>query len=487
MQESWNKRFFSKRLLTVVLIVCHGVLHAQVPTLHISDRNITACPGTAETNIEITGTPPVSFRYIHDGVTEELRSETKNVINLNMPFAGQYIILSYSNNSDTIEGANEVITVEHYPLNATLSGGGVFCEGQEIKPITVTYEGEPPWEFYYQISDTGPVDQLFSYDTIDTIPLTTNGIVHSRRVIDSRGCTMTFIQNKEIKIVNSPTIDRILGEPSICVGEPTIYLISMSYGPGEDPDDYVYDWDFPAEVETNYNGNTVEDPWRALLTWTQEGEFTIRAQVTQKESDCSSNVDSLQVLVHPMPEVLSLEQVIHCFDISNATLDPADLPENSINWIEFGRNDSPLSVGEGGLYKYMETTSHGCTDTGSYVVYGACEAQLYVPEAFSPNGDGINDELLIFGIYKNLEIKFYRMNGELLYTQRVSNPIETGTSEEFAISNEENDPPWDGKLGGKALPNGVYYWVANYEWIADDNASSTPRIYESKGTVTIIK
>ena len=68
-----------------------------------------------------------------------------------------------------------------------------------------------------------------------------------------------------------------------------------------------------------------------------------------------------------------------------------------------------------------------------------------VPNAFSPNGDGINDRWIIeyLDTYPGATIDVYNRYGQLLY-----HTVGYGT-------------PWDGTINGKPLPIGTYYWIIN--------------------------
>lgn len=76
------------------------------------------------------------------------------------------------------------------------------------------------------------------------------------------------------------------------------------------------------------------------------------------------------------------------------------------------------------------------------------EECIIVPNAFSPNGDGINDNWEIKNIerYPQATIKVYNRWGQLIYEAR------------------GDHDPWDGKYEGKLLPTGTYvYFIQLYE------------------------
>lgn len=86
----------------------------------------------------------------------------------------------------------------------------------------------------------------------------------------------------------------------------------------------------------------------------------------------------------------------------------------------------------------------GCIDSvrhGAYVVIP--DKVLQVPNAFSPNGDGIHDRLEIPGLraFPNCQVIIYNRYGEPVFSRRGYNE------------------PWDGNKHGKPVPAGTYYYV----------------------------
>ena len=76
-----------------------------------------------------------------------------------------------------------------------------------------------------------------------------------------------------------------------------------------------------------------------------------------------------------------------------------------------------------------------------------CESCLYVPNAFSPDGNGINDVFRSFPVCEifYFEMKVFDRWGNLLF--------------------ESYDPSmgWDGRFKGKKLQPGTYAWWISYE------------------------
>jgi gliding motility-associated-like protein len=98
---------------------------------------------------------------------------------------------------------------------------------------------------------------------------------------------------------------------------------------------------------------------------------------------------------------------------------------------------------------YVIQDTYMAVDTSIVVVEIECPFSVSVPEVFTPNGDGINDVLMILGIedYPNSTIQIFNKRGHKVYD---------------ASGIESN---WDGKsytyldLGTGLLPEDTYYYV----------------------------
>jgi gliding motility-associated-like protein len=99
--------------------------------------------------------------------------------------------------------------------------------------------------------------------------------------------------------------------------------------------------------------------------------------------------------------------------------------------------------------------SNGCTATDFINIRVVRELPLFVPNVFSPNGDGNNDLLTIFAGPQINRVKFFRIYdrwGTQVYGLQEFRP---------------NDPllGWDGTLGGTLLNSAVFTWYAEVEMV----------------------
>lgn len=121
-------------------------------------------------------------------------------------------------------------------------------------------------------------------------------------------------------------------------------------------------------------------------------------------------------------------------------------------------------------YSLLVEAPGGCTDSDSVTVIVLDKRDVYVPNIFSPDDDGINEIFTVYGGPEVLAVKklqVYSRWGELVFQR-----------EGLAANDEQGG--WDGTFRGKPLSPGVYTWVAVVEFL--DGV-----ILEYEGDVTITR
>ena len=91
------------------------------------------------------------------------------------------------------------------------------------------------------------------------------------------------------------------------------------------------------------------------------------------------------------------------------------------------------------------------------------EPDIFIPNAFSPNGDGENDTYLVTGkVVEELALKIYNRWGELVF--------------------ETNDPlkGWDGTFNGKKVDPVVFVYQLDVRCIDQ-------RAFTKKGNITVVR
>ena len=120
----------------------------------------------------------------------------------------------------------------------------------------------------------------------------------------------------------------------------------------------------------------------------------------------------------------------------------------AITW-EDGSIGPSRPILEPGLFSYVAMLQ-SCILSGEIeVLDGGCEEPCdvtFVPNAFTPNFDGVNDVFLPFGCdVPDYNMRVYDRWGSLLFE---SNNMSMG---------------WDGHFNGRLVPEGIYVWLVSYK------------------------
>jgi gliding motility-associated-like protein len=118
-----------------------------------------------------------------------------------------------------------------------------------------------------------------------------------------------------------------------------------------------------------------------------------------------------------------------------------------------------------GLYTIMATNGCGSDTAQMNIVFEPCPCALLLPNAFSPNGDGLNDNFrpLHACDMENYSMTIFNRYGETIYFTK--DPLQG----------------WDGTIKGSLLNQGNYIWHVTY------TKPSTQKIIQKQGSVLILR
>jgi len=100
-------------------------------------------------------------------------------------------------------------------------------------------------------------------------------------------------------------------------------------------------------------------------------------------------------------------------------------------------------------YSVQAENEFGCMGEGSVTVFVDKTLPVYIPSAFSPNGDGANDRFRVYtgdGVDKVLSIRIYSRWGGLLYEEKDIDPVRQNFG-------------WNGKIRNRLASTGVYIYA----------------------------
>ena len=206
--------------------------------------------------------------------------------------------------------------------------------------------------------------------------------------------------------------------------------------------------------------------WDNGVTDNQAFQPTATTTYTVTGTDANGCVDSSQVTVVFIPA----EE----FDMGNDTVICPGLPItlrpdpsfSAFLWQD-GTTADTFFVTDPGTYNVSVTDSAGCYYNSEIIIDPevGCDS-LFIPNVFTPNGDGFNDRYVLEGDYVNtLDLLIFDRWGRLMF------------------HTEDIERTWDGTgIGGNKCADGVYYYVVRYSFLGMPD-----EILEEKGYITLLR
>jgi len=235
-----------------------------------------------------------------------------------------------------------------------------------------------------------------------------------------------------------------------------------------DIDGLSYHWNFGNGLSSSaMNPNHI---------FNQSGNYQVSLTVTTAQG-CSAIYNGHNtVYVYPQP-IAGFSVNPELVTTTNPMINIFDESQGAISWhYDLGdgqsktdRNPSNVYPNEGD-YLIIQTVTNefGCTDTAHFRLKSEPSISFYVPNAFTPNGDGSNDEFRAYGLnIQQFRMEIYNRWGELVFE---SNNIEKG---------------WNGRLFNNPELNISQMDVYAYVIYVKDTFNLPPRRID--GRVTLVK
>jgi gliding motility-associated-like protein len=418
------------------------------PLPYLGTKGSTLC---ANTTITLSSSGGINYSWVGPQSFTS-NNATVNIPNSTTDMAGDYTVTVTDVNNCS---RSSVVNVSINPVpQVTIGSNGPICAGQTL---SLTAQTQQDVVLYYW---HGPLNWLSVEQNPPIVGLQPDASgVYSVHVHDQIGCTGTA--TLDVLVRNLPqlniTTDKYSGCVPLCINlgqQSSNQIVSGAWQFGEGGNSY---------------GLT------ASYCYNKAGHYVITNNYTDNFGCASSS--TLAVDAWPIP--------VADFNVSpdkpviNENVDFIDATFNATaaawTWyfsdesskIRTGKNISRIFTDAGEYAAVLIVTSdHGCRDTIVKPILVGEDFGLYVPDAFTPNGDGLNDIFTAKGVgVAKFSMNIFDRWGELLYS---TNSIENG---------------WDGKFhsrGGETVKQDVYVWKIS----ATDLQG---KVHEMAGTVTLMK
>lgn len=269
-------------------------------------------------------------------------------------------------------------------------------------------------------------------------------------VMSIQGC-QSDTTYRVVNVQSVPRVDFKFG--NTCVGKKIQFINSSANDSGAIQ---KWNWDFGDGSSSNY--------YEPFHTFNQFGQFPITLTAIT-ENGCRASADKLISIT----EV----NVFAGHDTIVAINQPLQLVATGAKhytwyppiYLDDPESDHPIAILSSNMTYFLTgLTAEGCKgyDTIHITVFKSPDA--YVPNAFTPNGDGHNDIVkpTLSGIVQLIYFSVYNRWGQLVFTTKTPGD------------------GWNGKTNGSDDPTGVYVWMLKAR-------DYTGRTIEKKGTVMLIR
>lgn len=384
--------------------------------------DLTLCEGeTTPLSVSLSTAPP--YTYVWN------TGETSASIDA---IEGNYSLLVTDANNCFDDDEINVFYVDR--PTAELIGGGTLCIGSPIgAPLDINFTGAPPYTVTYtngsqQFEESGITLGSYVMTTFDQGD-------YELLTVEDFNCAGTVSGNAQVITFELPTATLTGGE-IICPGDSTRLSIELS---GEAPYFIVLnngEYNFPLDsLYTNHIDTYVD----------ATGNYTFAHVVDGNECYAEVLNGAANVLVKDYidPSIMTTIDSVIC---------PVDdsFPLEALNpggkWygagIDAQANFHPIVAGPGDHW-VTYVMDNNCFETDSLLIPLNCELEIFVPNTFTPNGDGWNDLLHIKANDNLLEyqLAIYGRWGDLLFE-----------TDDISVC-------WDGSFQGNIVQTGIYTYV----------------------------
>jgi gliding motility-associated-like protein len=377
-----------------------GVFFSNLPDIQLGGDH-TMCSG--ETLTLNAATQNGNYFWKLNGTV--LAGDTTGQLNTMAP-GGQYIVAATVPGCGTFQDTAN-ITYDTYAAPAFSLGPDTLLCPSQIFPLTANVSGATSYMWSTkETTQTIQVSQAGVYWAFVTVAA-------QCEVVDT--VQITYRGNKNLDFHDT----------AICKG--ATLILDADFGNGE------YNWvaDPPQRDDQN---QTKQSTYYVYAP----GEYSVVAQVGQciyKDSLHVSFNDSLNLYIGQDTTLcIGEEYVLHVKTNAN----------------EFAWQDGSVSqaymVGDSGMYTVIAQNGCGYDTASVHIARKTCACELTLPNAFTPNGDGLND---VFRPLHPCNMTEYMMRifdryGKLVFQ-----------SADFSRG-------WNGTYGGTPAETGTFVWMATY-------------------------
>ncbi len=388
---------------TYTVVVTDAIGCSNSTTVSITSSVGPIVSITSQTNVTCNGGSDGSATALATGGTGSLlyswsttpAQTNSNAINLS---ATNYIV-TVTDSTGCSDTASVIIT-EPPPLTLTINNGsGAICFGQAVLIQATVAGGTGP--YFYAWNNGQITDSMSVSPSVNT--------TYSLTVTDANGCTIN--SSTSVTVGTSPSVAFVANTTTFC-GNACVNFTSTAIAA------VSYSWNFG-----DGGTSTLANP---TYCYTAVGNYIVSVLVTSIGGCTFTYSLPNYIHIYPFP-VAAFSASPTSATMYNPTIYFTDesVGANSWNWT-FGDNLNGTSSNQNPSYTYSEigtyttvlivSNSYGCLDTASETISIQDEFEFYVPNAFTPNGDGTNNTFQGYGVgIATYQMEIYDRWGMMIY------------------------------------------------------------------------
>lgn len=452
----WNSTPACPQTLTDSVVI----LVKPLPQL-LTISDVVSCPGEMVNSIAFSSVPAGStFNWINDnpsiGLAASGSGDLPSFTISNSP--GDVATITVSPELDGCAGATENFQISVSSLPVADAGADVSACANDLQNLQLGGPADPAntysWSPAAGLSDPNSSEPF-------VIGGQATGSTYYLSVINPEGCVA--VDSVEVIVFDLPQV--VVNAPDLDGCAPVSLQFTATETTG-----LTYQWQVNDQNVPSSNSSEFD------YTFTSSGLYEVSVEV-EDANGCINEVQaSGTISIYP--------QVVADFTVSpeeatvsNPEFEFTNLSENAVSYAwDFGNGDS--STEENPVYTYAETAGEyevmliasnaiGCSDTAIANIVVRDEMIVYVPNTFTPGGDGVNETFFPV-ITAGFEVSDYRFDiynrwGELIFT-----------------STDRNEG-WNGTYRSLKCKVDTYVWVLRL------TESGTTNVHSLEGHVNILK
>lgn len=360
--------------------------------------------------------------------------------------SGTYYIKGVNSANVSSDIMPVVVTINPLPTGTILAGqGNILCGTSSSLSLTATGGNTYAW-FKDGTAIAGNTTNLLSV---------TSAGVYTVNLISALNCVAPVTNT--ITVINYLAPKASFTFDSYCINKPVTFTSTSTISTSGSIN---FLWS-----DNNANSSTSTTP---RFTYTTAGNYNVKLRITPQS--CPLLADSVTIVVPieaPTPAV-RMAPAVDAYINTFIDLKARSFGKSYLWTPATGLNNPTLATPRAYIpaeteYKIAITVASSCITVDTLLVR-VFDNRIYVPNVFSPNGDGINDKLFI-NLVDVKELRYFR-----IFNRYAKIVFETNNS---TIG-------WDGKFEGQLQQIDTYVWMAE---VIDTGGN---RIVQ-RGTVTLLR